>query len=200
MSHLAVLLARRCLLGGALALALLPAPAGAASLGPLDPYLLLGSEPPWIGAMDGAGYRLSNSSNEGDIIYFVAALPGGRAEEVAVRVSVQGQADAGYSGAGLIFNLDPTAGTYFALALTARGDLAIYGRDTQGVEEVARLPLTGTTAGGSLLLSLRATAKGVEISANGARQGSIDGVELSGQAGIFAIDGGSYRFSDYTVN
>lgn len=187
-------------LGAALALALLAAPAGAAGLGPLDPYLLLGSEPPWIGAMDGPGYRLSNSSNAGDIIYFAADLPGGTAAEVSVRVSVQGQGGADHSGAGLIFNVDPEAGTYFALAVTAQGDLALYGRNAQGVEEVARLPLTGTTAGGGLRLTVRATAEGVEIEANGANQGSLDGLELSGQAGIFAIDGGSYRFSDYRVN
>lgn len=200
MSFSALPLRRRSILVGAAAVALLLAmPAGAASLGPLEPYLLLGSDPPWTGALDGNTYRLTNTANDTDIVYFVAALPGGSAQEIAVTVGVQPQAGAGYSGAGLIFSFDPKARTYMALVATATNELAIYQRNAKGVSELARLPLAGTTSAGTLRLVLRATDKGVAFEANGTHQGSIDGIGLSGQAGIVAIDGGRYSFADYTV-
>ena len=176
----------------------LPAMAQAASLGALEPYLLLGGDPPWAGSMEGDSYRLTNATNDADIVYFVAALPGGRAQEVSVNVSVQPQIGAAYSGAGLIFNFDSNSRTYLALVLMATGELAIYQRDNQGVSELARLPTTGIAVE-PLRLSLRTTAEGLTIEANGTHQGSIGGVGLQGQAGILAIDGGSYLFSDYSV-
>jgi len=196
----AAVIARRALFGAALALGLtFSVPAGAGSLGALEPYLLLGSDPPWTGTAEGGGYRLTNSANDTDIIYFVAALPGGSAQEVGVSLSVQAQPGAGYSGAGLIFNFDAAARTYLALVVTATDELAILQRGPQGVSELARLQLDVESAGGALRLVLRATDRGVVFEANGTHQGSIDGVGLTGQAGILAVDGGTYGFADYTV-
>jgi hypothetical protein len=193
-------LARRAVLGGALALGLLAAaPAGAAGLGPLEPYLLLGSDPPWTGAMEGGTYRLTNAAPNTDIIYFVAALPGGAAQEVSVSIGIAAQPGAGYSGAGILFNFDAASRTYLAVVATATDELAIYQRNEQGVSELARLPLGVAAAGGVLRLALRATGRGVAFEVNGTNQGSIDGIGLTGQAGILAIDGGSYSFADYQV-
>jgi hypothetical protein len=200
MSFSATLLRRRSILVAVAAAGLsLTVPAGAASLGPLDPYLLIGSDPPWTGTLEGNGYRLTNTANDTDIVYFVAALPGGLAQEIAVTVGVQPQAGAAYSGAGLIFDFDHQTRNYLALVVTATNELAIYQRNAQGVGELARLPLAGTSSAGTLRLVLRATDKGVAFEANGTHQGSVDGVGLSGQAGIVAIDGGSYTFADYQV-
>jgi hypothetical protein len=200
MSFSATLLRRRSILVAVAAAGIsLTVPAGAASLGPLEPYLLIGSDPPWTGTLEGNGYRLTNTANDTDIVYFVAALPGGLAQEIAVTVGVQPQAGAAYSGAGLIFDFDHQTRNYLALVVTAANELAIYQRNAQGVGELARLPLAGTSSAGTLRLVLRATDKGVAFEANGTHQGSVDGVGLSGQAGIVAIDGGSYTFADYQV-
>lgn len=199
MSSSRLTLARRSFAGCLAALLLaLPGAAQAASLGPFEPYLLLGSDPPWTGTMEGDSYRLINATTDADIVYFVAALPGGQAQELSVDVGVQPRAGAAYSGAGIIFNFDPNSRTYLAVVLMATGELAIYQRGDQGVSELARLPLTGI-ATQPLGLTLRATPEGLTIEANGTHQGSIGGVGLQGQAGILAIDGGSYLFSDYSV-
>ena len=184
----------------ALAIAVsLAAPAAASTLGPLEPHLLRGTDMAWTGDSGSNIYRLTNTSNGGNVKYFVAALPNGTAQEISVSVGVKGLSGANYSGAGLVFNFDLDSRTYLALVLTASNQLAIYQKSAQGMSELARLPQAIDTRGGMVQLTLRATGKGVDIEVDGAHQGAIDGVGLRGQAGILAIDGGDYSFATYEV-
>lgn len=184
----------------ALAFALgLPAFAAASTLGPLEPYLLKGADGPWTGDANSNIYALSNTSNAGNVKYFVAALPDGSAREISVSLGVKPLSGAAHTAAGLVFDFDLNSRTYLAVVLTANSQIAIWQRSAQSMSELARLQQTIDTRSGMVQLTLRTTDRGLDIEVDGVHQGSIDGVGLQGQAGIIAIDGGSYGFAQYEV-
>lgn len=187
-----------------LALATLPLLGSAAraqdgGMGALAPNLLVGRQPPWTGSFDASGYLLENALSDGDVMYFYAPLPSGAAQELAVDLTIEPAPGAAYSAAGLLVNFDRATRDYLAVVLDASGQLVIYRRDAGGLGELARLPLSGAAAPGALRLALRGGPQGLAIEANGVHQGALQGVQLAGDAGIIAFDGGRFRFANYTA-
>lgn len=181
------------------------APAEAASLGPLAPFLLYGEEAdsPWIGETDGNGYRLINADDPDAITYFfLGTAPesnGKRTLEVKT-VLLQGDGKA-----GLLYGFRDNPKEYYLLVVNAEGLVQVFHRPPEGglIEAMsANLERDDGQAAGPVVVTLRIVEDGdtAQVVVNDAKIGTLQGPTVgNGDIGIGAAGRLDALFLDFKL-
>lgn len=195
-------LARRLLFVCILAVAPAPALAEAFSAGPLGPYLLLGSEGIWQGALHGESYALTNASDANSTnSLFVDPRGGGGKTRWDISVEVRLEEDRPGGMAGLLYGRqqeDPPF--YLALVIDTRGQASILQRNRGGLERLAVFDKAQVIKGAFNTLRIVEGVGQFEVFINGTRVGTArTDVSGTGAVGIFAGGMGRFLFRNFAL-
>ena len=167
--------------------------------------LLIGDDGVWSGALEEGAYRLSNPGKDGAVRYyhvgFSSQVASGTAGRTEVAVDVAGQFDGRAAGAGLLYRFDPKARTYYAFVVMDDGVYSLLERSANGLRRVASGDNAAIKPAGVNSLLARLENGKAELFVNGTRiVGHSTGSSAAGEAGIIAIDRGSYRFDNFRLS
>jgi len=168
-----------------------------AAMGPLAPFLPMGTAPDgWTGRVDGSVYVLENAA-PGVVKYVHAGsaggIPGLRTLSVAVRVQAAGVP--GESAAGLLYRLEPGP-SYYAFVLTGERQVALFRRTAGGMERM--LVVGGDMVGGdTVTLGISEKSGAFALSINGREIAALSRPDDGGSVGIIAIGAGTFRFGGF---
>ncbi len=161
----------------------------------------VGSDGTWTGSLTGVAYRLSNAVDGGAVrYYYLMSLPGegGPLAQGTIGVTVgMAPGGGGISAAGLVFDFDPSNGSYLAFALTSTGYIVLQ-RGSAGLDLLVDEDLDSLRPDGRNRLELRAVGTSVEVIVNGERAATLNGERpFDGGVGIVAIGAGTFEFQDF---
>lgn len=161
----------------------------------------VGYDGTWAGTLTGTAYRLSNDSEPGAVRYYYRMeLPGeaGPLAQGTVGVTLGvAPSDGGLSAAGLLFDFDPSDGSYLAFALTTTGYVVLQ-RSASGLELLVDEPLDGLRPDARNRLELRSVGSSVEVIVNGASAATLNAERpFGGGVGLVAVGTGSFEFQDF---
>jgi hypothetical protein len=161
----------------------------------------VGSDGTWTGTLTGAAYRLANDAAPGAVrYYYLMDLPGevGPLSQGTIGVTL-GLAPGGdgLSAAGLLFDFDPSDGTYLAFALTTTGYVVLQ-RSDAGLDVLVTEDLDAVARDGRNRLELRSVGTAVEVIVNGETAATLNGGRpFAGGVGVVAVGVGAFEFQDF---
>lgn len=157
---------------------------------------------PWAGVLAKGAYGLTNTGKAGAVRYYYhnSLNDGPTLSECAVSVEVAGTFNEEISGAGLIFELDPTNKYYFGFIIGRDHTYAVYQRNEEGMRRVVSGESPAVRAHQSNRLTLVPQANIINFYINGQHVAKVgSGTPPHGAAGIMAISSGFFLFDNFTL-
>lgn len=168
----------------------------AATLGPLDNFLIQGESDGWQGSSDRGAYWLENPSQEGAIRYFYTPYVEGDGGKRHLSIDVDVSNTTTSARAGLLYGLKGNPLRYFMLLFGRGGEVELYRRDQDGVNllmSATTKPLRGFNR-----VEMREKRGSFELYVNGKSMGSIESNGVGeGSIGIAAMGVGRFGFANY---
>lgn len=168
--------------------------------GPLGPYLLLGGEGIWQGALSGDAYTLANDSDANAATSLFVDPRGGATPYWDISVEVQiGDVPGGM--AGLLYGRqEEEPPFYLALVVDTKGTASILQRNPGGLDRLAVFDKAQLIAGGFNTLRIVEGPGAFEVFVNGTRVGMArTDVAGTGAVGIFAGGKGRFTFRNFAL-
>lgn len=167
--------------------------------------LLIGDDGIWTGALEDGAYSLSNSGKDGAVRFYHFGFPSqgtsGGPSRTEVAVDVAGQFDGQISGAGLLYQFDRQARTYYAFVVMKDGSYSLLRRGAEGLRRVAAGNNAAIKSDGVNSLLARLQGGKAELYVNDTRVvGHSTDPSAAGDAGIIALDRGAYRFDNFRLS
>jgi hypothetical protein len=166
------------------------------TLGPLGPFLDIGTRGVWTGSIEQGVYRLTNEKDARAVR--LLTLP--RTDDPSFSASVDIEfGDTSEGTAGLALGHRPSVNQYYLLSLAPDGDVVLTRRAGSARKDVFRS--AQTLRAGFNRLAFEGSTGAVDILLNGVKIGHIASPDISdGEAGIAARGLGRYGFANFVAH
>ena len=157
---------------------------------------------PWAGVLAKGAYGLTNTGKAGAVRYYYhnSLDDGTTLSECAVSVEVAGTFNEEISGAGLIYEFDPTNKYYFGFVIGRGQTYAVYQRNKEGMRRVVSGESPTVRPHQSNRLTLVPQANIINFYINGQHVAKVgSGTPPRGAAGIMAISSGFFLFDNFAL-
>ena len=169
--------------------------AGPQGMGPLAPFLDIGTRGMWTGEMKDGVYSLSNDQESRALRTITLLRTDEPKYSVGVDISFAGPTD---GVAGLVFSHNAPEKHYFLLSMQPDGRVALYSRTADSLTQV--LERKTTLKPGFNRLSFEGEGNSVDIKLNGEKIATHVAQGLSeGGAGIAALGKGKFEFTNFAA-
>lgn len=168
----------------------------AATLGPLDSFLIQGESEGWRGSNERGAYWLENPSDAGAIRYFYTPYVEGSGGKRQLGVDVDVSNTKATARAGLLYGLKGNPLRYFMLLIGRSGEVELYRRDADGVQQL--MGSSTEVLKGFNRVEIRENGGNIGLFVNGKSMGSIESTGTGeGSIGIAAMGVGRFGFANY---
>lgn len=157
---------------------------------------------PWNGVLAKGAYGLTHSGKAGAVRYYYRSSldDGTPLSECAVSVEVGGTFDQEISGAGLLYEFDPTNNYYFGFVIGKDSTYAVYQRNQDGMRRVVSGQSPAVRPNQINRLTLVPQSNIINFYINNKHVAKVgSGTSPKGAAGILAISSGFFMFDNFAL-